>query len=186
MHVFQAAGVLAVDDAEGCNGLAVARLERVDDGQIEPAGKRGREEARVEDGTCGQPEAHVGDAEHGAHAEALLAESNGFEDLGDFGLIGGGGHDKAIDCDVLKLQASRKSSVDDTLGDGEALLGRRWDAVFVEREANDSRAIACCNGQHGGEAFSLAVDRVDERTSRIAAAGSFECVRVGGVELQGR
>lgn len=55
VHVFQAAGILAVDDAEGCNGLAVARLKRVDDGQIEPAGKRGREKARVEDGRAGSP-----------------------------------------------------------------------------------------------------------------------------------
>ena len=158
VHVFQTAGILAVDDAEGRNGLAVARFERVDDGQIEPTGKRSREETRVEDRTCGQSEAHVGDAEHGAHAEALLAESNGFEDLGDFGLVGGCGHDEAIDCDVLELQTGRKSGVDDALGNGEAPLGRRRDAVFVECEANDGRAVTRCNGQHGGEAFGLAVD----------------------------
>ena len=137
---------MSVDDAKGGDRLAVTRLERIDDRQVQSAGERGREKARVENGTRRQTKAHVGDAEHAAHAEPFPARAHGGENLGDFGLVGGGGHDEAVDRDVLAAQAGVERGVDDAPGNRDALLGVRGNAVLVEGEPHDRGAMARGDG----------------------------------------
>ena len=176
--------VLGVEHALRGHHVAHAARLGVHDGQVEPGGKGLREEHRVNHLALGQAEADVGHAQHAAHAELLVHETHGTQDLRHLALVGGGRHGEAVDDHVLPRDARLLSCLHDAARDGEAPLGRLGDAVLVERKAHDGATVVRGDGQHGLERLGLAVHGVDEGLACIAAHGAAHGLGVGGVNLQ--
>ena len=175
---------MGVEHALRGHHVAHAARLGVHDGQVEPGGKSLREEHRVDHLALGQAETDVGHAQHAAHAELLVHEAHGTQDLRHLALVGGGRHGKAVDDHVLPRDAHLLSRLHNASRDGEAPLGRLGNAVFIERKAHNGATVMRGDGQHGLERLGLAVHGVDEGLACIAAHGAAHGLGVGGVDLQ--
>ncbi len=173
-----AARILAVQDAERRHGVAVAGVQRVQNGHVEAGPEGSSEERAVHERPRWQTEADIRHAEHRAHAEALFHQSYRTQNLTHLILVGGGGHDEAVDGHVLARDAVSLGGSHNALGDGQALFGRGRDTVFVQREADHRATVARHHGQHGGEVVGLAVHGVHHGAARIGASRGFDGGRI--------
>ena len=176
--------VLGIEHALCSHHVAHAARLGVHDGQIEPGGKGLREEHSVDHLALGQAKADVGHAQHATHAELLMDEAHGTQNLRHLALVGGGRHGEAVDDHVLPRDARLLGRLHDATRDGQAPLGRLGNAVLVERKAHDGATVMRGNGQHGLKRLGLAVHGVDEGLACIAAHGAAHGLGVGGVNLQ--
>ena len=178
------AGILGVKDTPGIEHLLAPLVLGVDDGQVEPAGERSGEKRCVDELARGQPEADVGDAERGFHAELALDEKHRLQDLGDRVLVGCRRGHHAVDDDVLARDAVRRCPLDDLARNLESLACRGGDAALVEGKPDDGAAVMARQGQDGLEAFLRAVDRVDQGLAVIGAHSRLEGGGVVGIDLE--
>ena len=179
-----AARILAVQDAERRHGVAIAGVQGVQNGHVEAGPERSSKERAVHERPRRQTEADVRHAEHRAHAEALFHQSYRAQNLAHLILVGGGSHDEAVDGHVLARDAVGLGGGHDALGDGQALLGRGRDAVFVQGETHNRAAVARHDGQHGGKVVGLAIHGVHHGTTRVGAGGDLDSDRIRGIQLQ--
>ena len=77
--------------------------------------------------------------------------------------VGRDGQDERVDPHVFGGQADAGAQIVQLLGDGEAVLGGRRDAVFAEAQGDDRALVLLDERQDGVDARLLAADRVDER-----------------------
>ena len=173
-----AARILAVQDAERRHGVAVADVQGVQNGHVEAGPEGGSEERAVHERPRWQTEADIRHAEHRAHAETFLHQGHCTQNLTHLILVGGGGHDEAVDGHVLARDAVSLGGSHNALGDGQALFGRGRDTVFVQREADHRATVARHHGQHGGEVVGLAVHGVHHGAARIGASRGFDGGRI--------
>ena len=173
-----AARILAVQDAERRHGVAVADVQGVQNGHVEAGPEGGSEERAVHERPRWQTEADIRHAEHRAHAETFLHQGHCTQNLTHLILVGGGGHDEAVDGHVLARDAVSLGGSHNALGDGQALFGRGRDTVFVQSEADHRATVARHHGQHGGEVVGLAVHGVHHGAARIGASRGFDGGRI--------
>ena len=177
--------VLARERAPRPDHVHQALVHGVDDGKVKPRAKAGREERGVDQRAERHAKADVGHAKHRAHALQLgLDHADGVHDLPGLGLVGRGGHGKAVDDHVLPRNPDGVGGGHDLARHGKAPLGRGRDAILVKREAHDGAAVVLGDGQHRLQHLALAVAGVDEGLAGIAAHRPLDGHGVGGVYLQ--
>ncbi len=184
LDVANRAFVLPVDNAVAAHHVAVAGGVGVDDGQVQARAECGGKEVRAHKVALGQAEADVGNAERGAHAQVLFAQLDGVQDGRGFLLVGGHGHGKAVDDDVVRGNAVLGGFVHDLLRNGEALFCGGGYAAFVQAQADNAAAVLRRYGQHGIHVLLLAVYGVDQGLSAVQAAGALQGLGVGGIQYQ--
>ena len=74
----------------------------------------------------------------------------------------------------------------DAFRNAHALLGGLGDALLVEGERHDVRAVARRDGQYRIHAFACSVHGVDGRDARIAANSRFDGRRIARIYLEGK
>ena len=173
-----AARILAVQDAERRHGVAVAGVQGVQNGHVEADPEGSSEERAVHERPRWQAKADIRHAEHRAHAETFLHQGHCAQNLAHLVLVGGGGHDEAVDGHVLARDAVSLGGSHNALGDGQAFFGGGRDAVFVQSEADHRATVARHHGQHGGEVVGLAVHGVHHGAARIGASRGFDGGRI--------
>ena len=146
--------ILAGQHAVGAHGGHHLRGVGVEDRKVKPGLHREGQEGCVHEPAAWQPEADVRDAEHRAHPELLFDKREGAQRLACRGLFGRDGQGQTVDVDVLTRDAGGVGGRDDPAGDGKPAFGRRRDAVFVECQPDDSRAVLFTQRQNFGEDFS--------------------------------
>ena len=157
-HVELGALILAGEHAPGVHDVHHAARGRVDDGQVEPRAKGGRQEGGVHERTERQAKADVGDAKHRAHARQLaLHKRNGVEDGPRCRLVGGGRHAQAVHHHVVARHAGGVGCRHNLARHREAPLGRGRDTVLVDRERHERTAVVGRDGHHLGKHLVLAV-----------------------------
>ena len=114
----------------------------------------------------------------------LLAQLDGVQDGRGFLLVGGHGHGKAVDDDVVRGNAVFGGFVHDFLRDGEALFCRGRYAAFVQAQTDNAAAVLRSYWQHGIHVLLLAVYGVDQGFSAVQAAGTLQRLGVGGIQHQ--
>ena len=167
----------------------------VDDREVEAGLGAKVEKDRVHDlaGTKGQPEADVGDAEHGrTRGEGPLDQPQPFDGL-----------DRAADVVLVATRRRKDQRVEDDVrlrqsvlfgqqmmsaaGNLELALTRkclRLDRVLVDDPEDDRRTVAAQQWRHRRDPLLavLEVDRVDDRLALAVGERDLDGLRIGGVD----
>ena len=185
-NVVDRALVFGIDHAISADSIHKAGGSGIHDGGVKAGTKGGSQEGRAQKRARRKAKAHIGNAEGALHAQALLDHAYGTQDFDYLSLIGGGGHDQAVDENTIAGDAVTLALIYDAFGNGKALLGRLGDTVLVERQTNHVGAVVSYDGQDLVHDLALAVDRVDDGLSGIAARCRLDGGGVGRVDLQGQ
>ena len=184
-HVGLGTLVLAGEHAPAVDHVHHALLARVDDAQVEPGRKRGRQKRGVYQRAERQAKADVRHAEHRAHARQLaLDERDAVQDLAWCALVRGGRHAQAVHHHVLARDAGRVRGGHDPARHPKATLRRLGDALLVYGQGHQRAAVVRRYGDDGVHGLLLAVGGVDDGLARVAADGRLDGGRHGGVHLQ--
>ena len=89
-------------------------------------------------------------------------------------LFGGDRQGQAVDVHVAPVDAQSLGALDDALCYLKTAVGSLWNAVFVQGQSDDSRAVLLYERKHLGKALFLAVDGVDDGLAAVAAQSRVE------------
>ena len=157
---------------------------RVHNGEVKARIHRHGEEGGVQIGAAGQAKADVGHTQNGAHPQLLLAGFQCLHGGQNVLLLGAGGQGQAVDVDVLPRDADGKGRLRDAAGNGHPVLGGGQDAPLIDGKAHDGRTVLFAQGQNRVQLFLLAVGRVDDGLAVVHAQAVFQCLHIGGIQLQ--
>ena len=99
-------------------------------------------------------------------------------------MLGAGGQGQTVDVDVLPRDAGGKGRLRDAAGNGHTVLGGGQDAPLIDGKAHDGRTVLFAQGQNRVQLFLLAVGRVDDGLAVVHAQAVFQCLHIGGIQLQ--
>ena len=74
----------------------------------------------------------------------------------------------------------------DLFGNGNSALHRLRNTAFVKRQRHHHTAVFLGNRENGAHTVFSPVDRIEKRLAVVKTAGFFHCLRIGGIDLQGR
>ena len=176
--------VLAVEHAERRDRVHDFLLIRVDDRQRQALVQRANQERLRHQQAIRQAERNVRHAEHGLQPHVAVHRADGGERLLRLILLGGNGQRQAVDEHVLAGDAEAFRRIHNAPCDCDALRRRLGQALLVQRQTDDRRAVFLHHRQQRLQRFLFAVDGVDRRFAIIDAQGGFQRGGVGGIQLE--
>ena len=102
----------------------------------------------------------------------------------DILLLGAGRQGQAVDVKILLRDARCQRRFLDAAGDGHTVFRSGLDALFVNGQTDDGGTVLFAEGQHLFQHFRLAVHRVDDGLAVVDPQTAFQCIGVGGIQLQ--